>query len=145
MKQLALKILNLGMLSYIWIARRLDYYLNKSVHSLAPIGSSIDPYAAANAIRERAPVIRSYLNNGWIITGYNEVTDILREPRVTNDFSGNKLMVGFVRYAAGGTKIINVDYPTMLSQDPPDHSRLRKLVAKGFVHKYIQSLAPAIG
>ncbi len=145
MKQLVLKILNLAMLGYFWIAKRLDYYLTKSISSLAPIDSSNDPYPAANAIRERAPVIRSYLNNGWIITGYNEVTDILREQRVTNDFTSNKLMVRFVKYAAEGYKIINVDYPTMLSQDPPDHTRLRKLVTKGFVHKYIQSLAPTIG
>jgi cytochrome P450 PksS len=32
----------------------------------------------------------------------------------------------------------------MLTRNPPDHTRLRKLVAQGFVHKYIQSLAPAI-
>ena len=144
MKQSILKILNLGMSGYFWITRRLDYYLNKSVHSLTPIGSSTDPYLAANALREHSPVIRSYMNNGWIITGYNEVTDILREPRITNDFRDSKFMMRIARYAADGNKILSIDYPTMLSQDPPIHTRLRKLVAKGFVHKYIQSLAPTI-
>ena len=144
MKSLVLKILNLGISWYLWITKRLDYYLNKSVYSLAQTNSSTDPYLAANAIRERAPVIRSYMNNGWIITGYNEVTDILRDPRITNDFRNSKFMMRIVRYAADGNKILSIDYPTMLSQDPPNHTRLRKLVAKGFVHKYIQSLAPTI-
>lgn len=145
MKQLVLKTLNLLILGYIWIARRIDYYFIKSVPSLTPNDTSIDPYPAANAIRERAPVIRSYVNAGWIVTGYNEVTDILREQRVTNDFTSNKIMLRYVQYAAEGYKIINIDYPTMLTRDPPDHTRLRKLVAKGFLHKYIQSLAPTIG
>ncbi len=145
MKNLVLKSLSLGMSGYIWIARRLDYYLNKSVHSLTPPDRSTNPYPAANAIRERAPVIRSYMNGGWIITGYKEVTEILRDQRVTSDFTNNKFVTRIVRYAAEGHKVISFDYPTMLSQDPPDHGRLRKLVAKGFVHKYIQSLAPAIG
>jgi cytochrome P450 len=145
MKLLVLKFLSLGMSGYLWIARRLDYYFNKSVYTLAKADASTDPYLAANAIRERAPVIRSYMNNGWIITGYNEVTDILREPRITGDIASNKFVTRIVRFAAEGHKVLSVDYPTMLSQDAPDHTRLRKLVARGFVHKYIQSLAPTIG
>ena len=109
MKQLVLKTLNLLILGYIWIARRIDYYFIKSVPSLTPNDTSIDPYPAANAIRERAPVIRSYVNAGWIVTGYNEVTDILREQRVTNDFTSNKIMLRYVQYAAEGYKIINID------------------------------------
>ena len=49
-----------------------------------------------------------------------------------------------VRFAAGGVPLLNVDHPTMLGVDAPDHTRLRKLVAHGFLRKYIQSLAPAI-
>ncbi len=32
----------------------------------------------------------------------------------------------------------------MLSLDPPDHTRLRKLVSRGFLYKFIQSLEPRI-
>lgn len=56
MKPLVLKLLNLLITGgYIWIARRIDYYFIKSAPSLGPI-DTIDPYPAANAIRERAPV-----------------------------------------------------------------------------------------
>ena len=34
----------------------------------------------------------------------------------------------------------NFENPSMLSLDPPDHSRIRKLASKGFLRKYIQSL-----
>ena len=37
-----------------------------------------------------------------------------------------------------------VEKVRLLGVDAPDHTRLRKLVAQGFLHKYIQSLAPAI-
>jgi len=32
----------------------------------------------------------------------------------------------------------------MLNLDPPDHSRIRRLVSQGFMHKFIQSLEPRI-
>ena len=34
--------------------------------------------------------------------------------------------------------------PSMLDLDPPDHSRIRRLAQQGFMHKFIQSLEPAI-
>jgi cytochrome P450 len=81
---------------------------------------------------------------GWIVTGYKEVTSLLRDPRVSNDLRSNTFLARIVRFAAGGVPILNIDHPTMLGVDAPDHTRLRKLVAQGFLHKYVQSLAPTI-
>jgi len=127
----------------LWVLRRVDYYFGKSVVNLHPAEGS-DPYPAFNTLRERGPVLRSYANAGWIVTGYKEVTELLRDPRVSNDIRSNKFLARVVRFAAGGAPVLNVDDPTMLGVDAPDHTRLRKLVAQGFLHKYIQSLAPAI-
>ena len=128
----------------LWVLRRMDYYVAKSVVNLHPPQGSVNPYAAFNTLRERGPILRSYSYAGWIASGYKEVTELLRDPRVSNDIRGNKFLGRVLRFAAGGLPVLNVDEPTMLGVDAPDHTRLRKLVAHGFLHKYIQSLAPTI-
>ena len=125
----------------LWVLRRMDYYVTKSVVNLHPVEGSTGPYAAFNTLRERGPILRSYSYAGWIVTGYKDVTELLRDPRVSNDISGNKFLGRVLRFAAGGLPVLNVDEPTMLGVDAPDHTRLRKLVAHGFLHKYIQSLS----
>ncbi|MCZ6853714.1 MAG: cytochrome P450, partial [Gammaproteobacteria bacterium] len=144
MKQVVLPILKAAMQVVLWILKRVDYYFGQTITSLDPLDSMADPYPGFNAVREKGPILRSYLNNGWIVTGYKEVTEFLRDQRLSNDFSKNAFMVRIVRIAAGDVDVLNIDNPTMLGQDPPDHTRLRKLVAKGFLHKYVQSLAPTI-
>ena len=143
MNDVALRVLNAAMQLALWVLKRVDYYFGETVVSLSA-GSLENPYPQFNTVRERGPILRSYLNNGWVVTGYDEVTELLRDQRVSNDFTKNAFLVRIVRLAARGAEILNIDRPTMLGQDPPDHTRLRKLVAKGFVHKYIQSLAPTI-
>jgi cytochrome P450 len=143
MKKVVLRILSSSMQLGLWVLRRVDYYFGKSIVNLRPAEGS-DPYIAFNTLRERGPILRSYANGGWIVTGYKEVTELLRDPRVSNDIRRNTILARVVRFAAGGAPVLNLDDPTMLGVDAPDHTRLRKLVAHGFLHKYIQSLAPAI-
>ena len=46
-------------------------------------------------------------------------------------------------FRSGGDSRI-LKNPLMLSMDPPEHSRLRKLARGGFLHKFVQSLEPKI-
>ena len=128
----------------LWVLRRVDYYFGNSIVNLHTPEGEQDPYPAFNTLRARGPILRSRANGGWIVSGYQEVTQLLRDPRVSNDIRSNSLLVNVARFAAGGVPLLNVDHPTMLGVDAPDHTRLRKLVAQGFLHKYVQSLAPAI-
>ncbi len=144
MKAVILRILSSSMQLGLWALRRVDYYFGKSVVRLHPGDGPFDPYSSFNTLRERGPILRSYTYGGWIVTGYKEVTELLRDPRVSNDLRNNKFITSLVRFAAGGVPVLNVDHPTMLGVDAPDHTRLRRLAAHGFLHKYIQSLAPAI-
>ena len=135
MKDIVLKILSTAMLAAFWVLRRIDYYFGQTIVSLDPAETLQDPYPMINTVRGRGTVLRSYLNYGWIVTGYDEVNSLLRDERVSNDFSQNAFLVRLTRFAVGDLEMLNIDKPTMLGQDPPDHTRLRKLVAKGFVHK----------
>ena len=144
MKKVILRILSSSMQLGLWVLRRVDYHFGKSVVSLHSAEGSDDPYTNYNTLRERGPILRSYSYSGWIITGYKEVTELLHDPRVSNNIASNKFLARVVRFAAGGLPVLSVDDPTLLGVDAPDHTRLRKLVAQGFLHKYVQSLAPAI-
>ena len=103
-----------------------------------------DPYSTYNTLRDRGAVMRSAANRGWIVTGYSEVGSLLKDQRISSDIRKNTFMVRLLKFATAGIEVPLLDNPTMLNVDPPDHSRLRKLAAKGFIHKYIQSLEPTI-
>ncbi|MFB3107142.1 MAG: hypothetical protein ACE1ZA_19780, partial [Pseudomonadales bacterium] len=114
MKQVVLRILNTAMQAALWLLKRVDYYFGQTVLSL-DTGSQGNPYPGFNTVRERGPILRSYVNNGWIVTGFKEVTELLRDQRVSNDFSKNAFMVSIVRLAAGDVEVLSIDNPTMLT------------------------------
>jgi pimeloyl-[acyl-carrier protein] synthase len=103
-----------------------------------------NPYESFRRMRCRSPVVRSLTNQGWMVTGYREAQDILRDSGFSNDLHYNRFFINVLRVGMAGKPIPFIDNPTMLNLDPPDHTRLRKLVRTGFVNDYIQSLAPRI-
>ncbi len=104
----------------------------------------LDPYESYDRMRERGRVIRSYANQGWLVNGFEEVQQLLLDNRLSSDIRRNKFFYRLLRVASNGHDIPLIDKPAMLNRDPPDHTRLRKLVATGFVTSYINSLEPMI-
>ena len=56
----------------------------------------------------------------------------------------NRFLVRVLRAGADGKQVPTLDNPSLLALDAPDHTRLRKLVSRGFLLKYVQSLEPHI-
>ena len=54
--------------------------------------------------------------------------------------------MGLLSFFGKHTGLCSSDIPShgKKNLDPPDHSRIRRLVSKGFIHKFIQSLEPKI-
>ncbi|MFT7684823.1 MAG: pimeloyl-[acyl-carrier protein] synthase [Candidatus Azotimanducaceae bacterium] len=144
MKPIISKVMSNATQMALWTLRRYDYYINRSLIKLNNPNHYDDPYLTYNTLRDRGTVMRSSANRGWIVTGYNEVTSLLKDQRISSDIRKNAFMVRLLKFASAGIEVPLLDNPTMLNIDPPDHSRLRKLAAKGFVNKYIQSLEPTI-
>ncbi|GGU72591.1 cytochrome P450 [Lentzea flava] len=97
-----------------------------------------DPYPLFAELRERGPVHRARVLDGrscWIITGYDEAKAAFTDPRLSNDMKYLKAWDSLGRAVVG---------KTMLQADPPDHTRLRKLVAREFTVRRMQSLQPRI-
>ena len=103
-----------------------------------------NPYPDFLELQRRGAVLRSHANQGWMVTRYAEVTELLREPRLGNNAGDNEFMQNFLRSASGKDSLSFFDYPNLQQVNPPDHTRLRKLVTPGFVKSYIDSLRPFI-
>ncbi|MEU7766549.1 cytochrome P450 [Nocardia sp. NPDC049190] len=99
-----------------------------------------DPHRYYDHWRERGPVLRVRLANGmrvWVVTGYEEARAALADPRLRKNVAG----VSDALRRAGGKALQSADLRAlaahMLNSDPPDHTRLRKLVSKAFTSRRV--------
>jgi cytochrome P450 len=98
-----------------------------------------DPYPTYAKLRARDPVHRSRLMQAWLFSRYADVDTILRDHR---HFSSDPRK----RPPSRGQRasLPNVEEPSMLFLDPPDHTRLRALVNKAFTPRAVAALEPHI-
>ncbi|MEV3961662.1 cytochrome P450 [Nocardia sp. NPDC050193] len=101
-----------------------------------PVRLDMDPLFTK--LRREEPVCRvelPYGGEGWLVTRYEDVRLVLADPR-------------FSRAATVGREDLPRATPapvrpdSLLSMDPPEHSRLRKLVAKAFTGRRVAELRP---
>jgi cytochrome P450 len=111
-----------------------------------PMGPGMlgNPYAMYRALREQAPIYWSPMMEAWIFTRYDDVDFILADPRFSADRSRGRNrfseMVAAQEQEFGPFSRVQ----TMLSSDPPDHTRLRRLVSKAFTPRAVENLRPRI-
>ncbi|MDJ0787304.1 MAG: cytochrome P450 [Myxococcota bacterium] len=108
-------------------------------------GSLESPYPIYSLLRTVRPHLEmkvpGYDGPGvWLMTRYEDVHAILRDPRFSADRTRAPLvrdnlerLPAFVQQAAGGLR-------TMLVMDPPDHTRVRKLANKAFTPRRVEAL-----
>ena len=102
-----------------------------------------DPYPYYDRLRTEAPAYRAP-GGPTVLTRYIYVFATLRSNEVSRDVEANAIVeptdeVGLRRRERrrGGAKSI-------LNLDPPDHTRLRRLVSKAFTPRQIELLRPGI-
>ena len=102
-----------------------------------------DPYPHFAEMREHDPVHLTLLNQ-WLLFRYDDVARILRDPSmsVSDDnveiFDEKRLAM----IEASGAEFERST--SMLGSDPPDHTRLRRLVSKAFTPSSIEALRPRV-
>jgi hypothetical protein len=100
-----------------------------------------DPYPFYAKLREHAPVMPLPHLNSYLVSRYADATFVLRDRRFGKDFV-NRITR---RYAdALNEPVYRAMGHWMLSQDPPDHTRLRGLVVKAFTYRRIEDMRPRI-
>jgi cytochrome P450 len=101
-----------------------------------------DPYPFYRLLRERAPVWRSPTGL-WVLTRYADVAAVSKDPRFGHDFEG-KLSDPRERNELLDEPVFQGLRLSMLVRDPPDHTRLRGLVAKAFTARRLEEMRPKI-
>jgi cytochrome P450 len=94
-----------------------------------------DPHPMYARWRQQAPVTRVLLPSGltaWLVTRYDDARQALSDPRLSKATrpSTNPVLAAMSQH--------------MLSADPPDHTRLRRLVSGAFTARRIEALRPRI-
>jgi cytochrome P450 len=106
-------------------------------------GFTDDPYPQYRRLRELDPAHESPLGF-WFLTAHEDVSGLLRSGLSVED---RNLAPGPVRdqyeEMAGYDEHSILNY-SMLDRDPPDHLRLRSLVAKVFTPRSIAALEPEV-
>ena len=108
-----------------------------------------NPHQLGALLRVEAPVRRVTTPrgvSGWLLTRYEDCRVALADPRLRKDADAVTEILG----KSLGTSSPYLD-PTvrlleshMLAADPPDHTRLRKLVGKAFTPRTVARLQPRI-
>ena len=106
-----------------------------------------DPYKTYNSMRSHKPILFSQTTRLHWVTKMEFAQEMLRDKRFSVD--DRKYPIADKRrkeFKKAGREIMldQFENPSMLKLDPPDHSRIRKLVQYGFTNRYITSLEPEI-
>ena len=103
-----------------------------------------DPFPVFQELREQAPLYRSSVLGGWVLTRYDDVKLAISDRR----FSADRMRPFFAQLPVG----TQTTYATLrdsisrwaVFHDPPEHTRLRGLMNKAFTVRAIERLEPRI-
>jgi cytochrome P450 len=106
-------------------------------------GFTDDPYPQYAAVRAQAPVFRHPFGF-WLLTRYEDVAFLLRAGMSVEDSNITDRELLDLRQLMYGDEAPRSGRISMLDRDPPDHTRLRRLVSKAFTPRAVEALRPRI-
>ena len=98
-----------------------------------------DPYPAYADLRDQNPVCRVQMNDGpvWMMFRHADVRAALADPRLSKDWRFTLPPEARAEHPA-------TPIPMMILMDPPEHTRLRKLVSRAFTVRRMEELRPRV-
>ena len=97
-----------------------------------------DPYPIYAALRREGAVAPVEPIGGWVVTRYEEVTEVLRDAETYSSRAMHSAML------QGRDAEDEGPPPMVITVDPPEHTRLRSLLNRGFTPRRIARLEPRI-
>ena len=106
-------------------------------------GFTDDPYPEYERLRSSDPVHENPLGF-WVVSTYDEVNALLRSGHSVEERHVAPGPMQQIADEVYGDREERMHGLSMLDKDPPDHTRLRKLVSKAFTPKSIAALEPEV-
>ncbi|OLL75057.1 biotin biosynthesis cytochrome P450 [Pseudonocardia sp. Ae168_Ps1] len=105
-----------------------------------------DPYPVLAALREHDPVHWSGRYRSWFVTRFDDVSAALRDVRFSSDRIApyRRAKLDGPDADPGLRSAFGVLEEWMVFKDPPDHTRLRRLLSRGFTPRAVDRLRPRI-
>ena len=100
-----------------------------------------DPYPALARLRADAPVcpVSSPRFDSYLVTRFDDARAALTDPRLSKDLYGPG--EHYLRLFGPNSEALNRN---MLNADPPEHTRLRRMVSQAFAPRRIEALRPRV-
>jgi cytochrome P450 len=104
------------------------------------------PYPALDALREATPIYFDERSDQWVLTRYAEVHETLRDRRLGRAYTQRYSHEDFGRPELDPrwSRFHEHERWSLLSLEPPDHTRLRRLVTKVFTPRAVDVLRPMV-
>lgn len=105
-----------------------------------------DPYPVFADLRRDHPVLFDERTSQWLISRHADVDRLLRDRRLGRTYRHVASDADFGRTAspAWHTPFHEVNDVGILDLEPPDHTRLRRLVSRAFTPRVVADMAPRI-
>jgi cytochrome P450 len=100
-----------------------------------------DPYPRYRRLREIGPVLRAD-DNALVVTRHADCAAVTRDPRLGHLPAHMLAFAGLPDWEQHPA--LHQLFTSLLALNPPEHTRLRRLVSSGFTARRVQALRPAI-
>jgi cytochrome P450 len=105
-------------------------------------GCPFDPPPEVTKLQQDKPISRVRLWDGsspWLVTRYDDVREVLIDPR----FSADSRLPGYPQQSAGAAAR-RAQTHTFITMDNPEHDKYRRLLTRYFAVKRVEGLRPRI-
>jgi cytochrome P450 len=103
-----------------------------------------DPLPAYRRLRESEPIRRNRWQGSWVLSRYEDVAAVLRDPRFTTDRTRLLPFRLMRRSSRRHPDFVSLLDRNLLMLDGEEHRRVRALVSKAFTPRRIEALRPRV-
>ena len=106
------------------------------------LGFVADPYPVYEQLREKAPVYLDEATEHWLVSPYDDVNGLLRDRRLGRTYRhvATDEEMGHAPPDPALRPFWHLIEHGILDMEPPTHTRVRRLVAKAFSPKMVESM-----
>ncbi len=103
-----------------------------------------DPYPLYRWLREHDPIHWSDSLRGWVISRDQDVRHVFQNPAIFASDRRGKIRDGTFSSRSAAADVWEAMGKQLAYRDPPDHTRLRRLLNKAFTTREVESMRPRI-